>query len=58
MSALLKHLESSNAVPDIYMCGPPGMIDATFAAAAKKGVPKDHVHVEKFLATGQNQAAE
>lgn len=55
---LLKHLEGAKAIPDIYMCGPPGMIDATFAAAAKKGVPKDHVHVEKFLATGQNQAAE
>jgi methane monooxygenase component C len=55
---LLKHLEGAKAIPDIYMCGPPGMIDATFAAAAKKGVPKDHVYVEKFLATGQNQAAE
>ncbi|ACK50236.1 oxidoreductase FAD/NAD(P)-binding domain protein [Methylocella silvestris BL2] len=55
---LLKHLEGTKAAPDIYMCGPPGMIDATFAAAANYGVPKDHVYVEKFLATGQNQAAE
>lgn len=55
---LLKHLEGSKAAPDIYMCGPPGMIDATFAAAANHGVPKDHVYVEKFLATGQSQAAE
>jgi methane monooxygenase component C len=38
--------------PDIYLCGPPGMIDAAFAAVAEAGVPKDHVYLEKFLASG------
>jgi methane monooxygenase component C len=55
---LSKHLVGAKTTPDIYMCGPPGMVDATFAAAAKTGVPKDQVFVEKFLATGQAEAAE
>lgn len=58
VDGLLQHLRESKNSPDIYMCGPPGMIDATFAAAANTGVPKDHVYVEKFLASGEAQAAE
>lgn len=38
--------------PDIYLCGPPGMIDAAFAAASSAGVPKEQVYLEKFLASG------
>jgi methane monooxygenase component C len=52
VDGLMKHLEESKTAPDIYMCGPPGMVDATFAAAANFGVPKEQVYVEKFLATG------
>jgi methane monooxygenase component C len=37
--------------PDIYLCGPPGMIDAAFAAAAEAGVPREQVYLEKFLAS-------
>jgi methane monooxygenase component C len=55
---LAKHLAETKVCPDIYLCGPPGMIEATFAAAAKRGVPKEQVFLEKFLATGQAQAAE
>jgi methane monooxygenase component C len=55
---LSKHLEGATRSPDIYLCGPPGMIDATFAAAKKYGVPADHVFEEKFLPTGRSQAAE
>ncbi|QGM46796.1 aromatic/alkene monooxygenase hydroxylase FAD-binding subunit MmoC [Methylocystis heyeri] len=40
------------ADPDIYLCGPPGMIDAAFAAAAAAGVPREQVYQEKFLASG------
>jgi len=55
---MVKHLKDSKASPDIYLCGPPGMIDAAFAAAATCGVPKDQIYVEKFLASGQAAAAE
>ena len=45
-------LLTSGDEPDIYLCGPPGMIDAAFAAAADAGVPKNQVYQEKFLASG------
>lgn len=49
---LRRELKADAGEPDIYLCGPPGMIDAAFAAAAEAGVPKDHVYQEKFLASG------
>lgn len=49
---LRAELEKSDAKPDIYLCGPPGMIEAAFAAAATAGVPKEQVYLEKFLASG------
>ena len=57
VDGLLQHLEASKTTPDIYMCGPPGMVDATFAAAASHGVPKEQVYVEKYLATGAVEEA-
>lgn len=38
--------------PDIYLCGPPGMIEAAFTAASTAGVPREQVYLEKFLASG------
>lgn len=55
---LSKHLEDAPRKPDIYLCGPPGMIDATYAAAKRYGVPTDQVFEEKFLPTGHAEAAE
>lgn len=55
---LVKHFEQGGLSPDIYVCGPPGMIDATLAAARQYGMPADQVFYEKFLASGQVQAAE
>ncbi len=49
---LREDLAANGAAPDIYLCGPPGMIDAAFAAAAEAGVPKEYVYLEKFLASG------
>jgi len=49
---LREELKANGDEPDIYLCGPPGMIDAAFAAAADAGVPKDQVYQEKFLASG------
>ncbi|MGJ0424496.1 aromatic/alkene monooxygenase hydroxylase FAD-binding subunit MmoC [Methylocystis sp.] len=50
---LLKaELSKADAQPDIYLCGPPAMIDAAFAAAESAGVPKQQVYQEKFLASG------
>ncbi len=47
-----QELEAAGAHPDIYLCGPPGMIDAAFAAAAAAGIPREQVYLEKFLPSG------
>lgn len=46
---LRQYLAQARVKPDIYLCGPPGMVDATFKAAAEYGVPKDQIHLEKFV---------
>ena len=33
---------------EIMICGPPGMIDALRSQLYAKGVPRSHVHFEKF----------
>lgn len=45
-------LVKADVPPDIYLCGPPGMIDAALVAAESAGVPKQQVYQEKFLASG------
>ncbi|MFJ7912802.1 FAD-binding oxidoreductase [Kitasatospora sp. NPDC096204] len=43
--------EPGGAAPDLYVCGPPAMVDAVLRAAASAGVPPEQVHRERFLAT-------
>ncbi len=33
---------------DVYLCGPPGMADATTAALLRAGVPSGRIHSECF----------
>ncbi|WAK02276.1 aromatic/alkene monooxygenase hydroxylase FAD-binding subunit MmoC [Methylobacter sp. YRD-M1] len=47
--ALAQDLSSLNIRPDIYLCGPPALIDAAEAAARAHGVPGEQVFSEKFL---------
>lgn len=35
-------------MPDVYLCGPPPMMDAAFAALTAAGVPADQIHAERF----------
>lgn len=37
-------------MPDVYVCGPPPMVDAAHAALTAAGVPVDQVHAERFSA--------
>jgi ferredoxin-NADP reductase/ferredoxin len=39
----------SAASPDVYVCGPPALVDATIAATRSAGLPADQVHAERFL---------
>ncbi len=43
----LKELKGIN--PDLYLCGPPGMVDATYGVCAEVGIPKEKIYLEKFL---------
>ncbi|MCX7068586.1 MAG: FAD-binding oxidoreductase [Methylococcales bacterium] len=49
---LRRDLELTGIQPDIYLCGPPGMVDATFAVCETLGIPKERVYLEKFLPSG------
>lgn len=40
--------EQSGQWPDIYLCGPPGLIDATEAVARELGVPAEQVLSERY----------
>ena len=31
------------------VCGPPGLVDSTFAALAAHGIPPERVHAERFV---------
>ncbi|MFB7469401.1 2Fe-2S iron-sulfur cluster-binding protein [Kitasatospora sp. NPDC056184] len=43
--------ELPGTAPDLYVCGPPPLVDSVLQAASAAGVPSDRVHRERFLAT-------
>ena len=49
---LRRDLQLTGVKPDIYLCGPPGMVDATFAVCEDQGIPKERIYLEKFLSSG------
>ncbi|MEV7775035.1 2Fe-2S iron-sulfur cluster binding domain-containing protein [Kitasatospora sp. NPDC086791] len=42
--------ELGGVAPDVYVCGPPPLVDAVLRAALLGGVPPEQVHRERFLA--------
>lgn len=52
VDVLRRDLTETTAKPDLYLCGPPGMVDATFAVCADVGIPKERIFLEKFLPSG------
>ena len=49
---LRRDLQATGAKPDLYLCGPPGMVDATYIVCAEMGIPKERIYLEKFLPSG------
>lgn len=37
-------------MPDVYLCGPPPMVDAAYAGLTAAGVPVGQIHAERFSA--------
>lgn len=52
VQALAHDLEGLASFPDIYLCGPPGLVEAAQALAREKGVPDEQVISERFVAAG------
>ncbi len=52
VDALREHLDVVDVSPDIYLCGPPGMIEATMAVGSAWGIPESQIYMEKFLPSG------
>ncbi|MFI2435878.1 2Fe-2S iron-sulfur cluster-binding protein [Streptomyces sp. NPDC018693] len=44
-------LRTAVELPDVYVCGPPPLVDAVTAAALAAGVPQERVVRERFLPT-------
>ncbi len=49
VDALTKDLGEATVIPDIYLCGPPALIDAAEATARAHGVPHKQILIERFL---------
>ncbi len=46
---LRRDLNGTGVKPDLYLCGPPGMVDATYSVCAEMGIPQHKIYLEKFL---------
>ena len=57
IEVLRRDLEQNPVSPDVYLCGPPGMVDAAHAACDEFGIPKEQIYLEKFLPSGPCGAA-
>jgi len=44
----LRQLAPDVAGQDVFICGSPGWMDAAEAAALGAGVPREHIHIERF----------
>lgn len=53
VDALARDLPNVTAAPDLYVCGPPPMVDAVRRTAREHGVDQSHVIVENFAASGE-----
>jgi len=49
---LAQKLRQDAGAKDVYLCGPPGMIDAALRAASEAGVPHEQIYFERFLPSG------
>jgi ferredoxin-NADP reductase len=45
---LAMHLASAGEMPDIYVCGPPKMVETVIETACRAGVPKTQIYSEKL----------
>lgn len=51
IDVLRSDLEKSPVKPDIYLCGPPAMVDAAYRVCEEFDIPKGQIYLEKFLSS-------
>jgi methane monooxygenase component C len=56
VGSVLDHLGAVDLGRGYYLCGPPGMVTAVEELLADHGVPRERIHVERFLVTGTEQS--
>ncbi len=49
------HLDPIDPTRQYYLCGPPGMVSTAEELLSGHGVPRDRIHIERFLETGDEQ---
>jgi propane monooxygenase reductase component len=57
VTEVLERREGALASSDLYLCGPPPMIDAALPLLEAAGVPREHVFFDKFTVTAQADGA-
>lgn len=51
VDAFKAHLEKNGAETDVYLCGPPILVEASTQAALEAGVSKESIYSEKFVSS-------
>ena len=52
VDALAEALAGRTETPDVYVCGPPAMVDAAAEVVRDSGVRDEHIILERYLPTG------
>ncbi len=48
-----EYLSAVDEQPDVYMCGPPPMVEAAEAMLARRGIDERRIHVDKFTTSAE-----
>jgi ferredoxin-NADP reductase len=51
VDAFKKYLETNGTAIDVYLCGPPILVETSTNAALEAGVNKEHIYSERFVAS-------
>ena len=51
VDAFKSYLKKNGAEKDVYLCGPPVLVEASMNAALEAGVNKEHIYSERFVSS-------
>ncbi len=51
VDAFKAHLDKNGAATDVYLCGPPILVEASTNVALEAGVEKEHIYSERFVSS-------